>query len=154
MALNEYVPTHWEDADSTASPINAASLNKIEGGIEAVTDAAMGLETNKMDKLSSGDASTVVLAKGNGGVKRSGYTVSTNPQDVSSGSGSIIPTAQAVKGYVSKATNATEFQDNGYVTPAQVRQCIDELFSTGSLYFQNGHLYYDDVNGSQFDLNI
>lgn len=36
--MNTYTKTNWQDADSTATPINAANLNHMESGIEAVTD--------------------------------------------------------------------------------------------------------------------
>lgn len=44
MATNSYVPTHWEDAGSTASPLNAANLNHIEDGVAAATEAVQALE--------------------------------------------------------------------------------------------------------------
>lgn len=44
MALENYTPTHWEDADSTETPINAANLNNIENGIVALTAAVQALE--------------------------------------------------------------------------------------------------------------
>lgn len=44
MPLGNYTPTHWEDADSTETPINAANLNNIENGIEALTAAVQALE--------------------------------------------------------------------------------------------------------------
>lgn len=44
MAINVYVPTTWVD-DSVPS-INAVNLNKIEQGIDAVTDEVIDLRNN------------------------------------------------------------------------------------------------------------
>lgn len=44
MSLENYTPTHWEDADSTETPINAANLNHIEDGIAAATAAIREIE--------------------------------------------------------------------------------------------------------------
>ena len=45
----EYSKTYWQDSPSTATPLSAANLNKIENGIEAAANAVTALETGKMD---------------------------------------------------------------------------------------------------------
>lgn len=45
----EYSKTYWQDSPSTATPLSAANLNKIENGIEAAANAVTALVTGKMD---------------------------------------------------------------------------------------------------------
>ena len=45
----EYSKTYWQDSPSTATPLSAANLNKIENGIEAAANAVTALETGKMN---------------------------------------------------------------------------------------------------------
>lgn len=42
--LNEYTRVNWQDADSTATPINAENLNNMDAQIEAATNAIRSLE--------------------------------------------------------------------------------------------------------------
>lgn len=44
MALNNYIPTVWVKGSIPA--INAVNLNKMEAGIDAVTDEVIDLRTN------------------------------------------------------------------------------------------------------------
>lgn len=55
MALNTYQRTTWEDADSTATPIDAQNLNHIEDGIYNVTEKVKDLETDVPAKATNAE---------------------------------------------------------------------------------------------------
>ena len=50
MATQSYERINWEDADSTATPLNADNLNHMEDGIAAATQGVQNVETDKEDK--------------------------------------------------------------------------------------------------------
>lgn len=41
-----YTPTNWQDEPSTATPLSAANLNKMEAGIDGADQAAADANTN------------------------------------------------------------------------------------------------------------
>lgn len=53
MATQSYERINWEDADSTATPLNADNLNHMEDGIAAATQGVQAVETAKATRITS-----------------------------------------------------------------------------------------------------
>lgn len=48
--MEKYNRINWQDSPSTATPLDAENLNKMDAGIEAVTDAVIELESDKVSR--------------------------------------------------------------------------------------------------------
>jgi len=59
--MDAYELINWQNADSTATPVNAENLNHMEQGIEAVTNAVKDLEETGVNQMIDDFAETIAI---------------------------------------------------------------------------------------------
>ena len=83
-----YSKTNWQDSPSTATPLNAANLNKIENGIEAAVNGINELDSGKLSsaagavKTANIDTGAVTEAKLATALKNTLYRMDTATENV------------------------------------------------------------------------
>lgn len=138
MALQEYIPTQWEDAPSSETPITAANLNNMESGISRATGAIQDLEEatltmqdveNKVyeivDGIFSGNMLTIEFINGEYWLT---YTSSDNV---------LIKLANV--------TAIIQSETAGKYVPARTISSLDEATEAGKLYLYDTDYYFNVI---------
>lgn len=106
-----YKRVNWEDSPSIQTPISARNLNIMDKGIDDAHIKASELETNKIDKPSTGKVGqALVVAAVDGNGKPTGFKLVDMNNGTSGGTSSGTQTAIAVDSALSK-TSANPVQN-------------------------------------------
>ncbi len=100
--MNAYEKINWQDADSTATPLDAENLNHMDNQLEALTDG-------KADKLPQG-SNGVFLEAYNQGMRRTDYTATASASQVTSSATNKLLTAAVADEVFAKRTDLQELE--------------------------------------------
>ncbi len=100
--MNAYEKINWQDADSTATPLNAENLNHMDNQLDALTDG-------KADKLPQG-SNGVFLEAYNREMRRTDYTATASASQVTSSATNKLLTAAIADEVFARQTELQELE--------------------------------------------
>ena len=116
--MNAYEKINWQDADSTATPLNAENLNHMDNQLDALTDG-------KADKLPQG-SNGVFLEAYNQGMRRTDYTATASAEQVTPSATNKLLTAAVADGLFAKQADLEELEA-GLPNPFELEYTADKV---------------------------